>query len=216
MNVEMARHNMIEQQIRTWEVLDQRILDLIASTPREAFVPQDYRQLAFADISIPLAEGQVMMPPKLEARMIQALEPSAQEAALEIGTGSAYVTALLGRCCRQVLSLDCFPVFIEQGRTRLKEHGVNNVELLNQDLFAWETEQLFDVIAVTGSLPLAYPRLREMLRVGGRLFVIVGHSPVMEARLITRRADEEWSQEDLFETDIPALVGAPEESHFSF
>lgn len=216
MNLEMARHNMIEQQIRPWDVLDQRILDLIESTPREAFVPPAYRELAFADTSIPLAEGQVMMPPKLEARMLQSLDPETQESALEIGTGSAYVTALLGRSSRQVLSIDCFPVFIEQAETRLREQGINNVDLQHQDLFSWETDQLFDVIAVTGSLPLDYPRLREMLRVGGRLFTIVGEAPVMEARLITRRADEEWSQEDLFETDLPALINAPQKERFIF
>ncbi len=216
MNLEIARHNMIEQQIRPWDVLDQRILDLIETTPREAFVPPAYRQLAFADTAIPLDQGQSMMPPRLEARMLQALDPGTQDSALEVGTGSAYVTALLGRSCRQVLSIDCFPGFIESAATRLREQGIAHVELLHQDLFTWETDRLFDVIAVTGSLPIDYPRLRDMLRVGGRLFTITGTSPVMEASLITRRADEEWSREDLFETDIPALVGAPEPEHFSF
>jgi len=216
MNLEIARHNMIEQQIRPWDVLDQRVLDLVETTPREAFVPPAYRQLAFADTAIPLDEGQVMMPPKLEARMLQALDPREQDSALEIGTGSAYVTALLARCCRQVLSLEYFPAFIEQASAKLQEQGIDNVELLQQNIFDWHTEQLFDVIAVTGSLPVAYPRLRERLRVGGRLFLIVGLSPVMEAQLITRRSDDEWSQEDLFETDMPALIEAPEATRFAF
>lgn len=216
MNIEQARLNMIEQQIRPWEVLDQGVLDLVASVHREDFVPRTFRDLAFADTNIPLGRGEVMMAPKVEARMLQALTVHPDDRVLEIGTGSGYVTALLSRSARHVVSVDIHADFVADAELKLRKAGASrNVALYTGNAVnGWEAAAPYDVIAVTGSVPLLQEHFQRQLAVGGRLFVIVGEAPVMEALLITRVDDNEWATESLFETDLPALVGAPRPERF--
>ena len=217
LNLAEARHNMIEQQIRPWDVLDQRVLELIAALPREDFVPAGYLSLAYADINIPLEHGQTMMAPKVEARMVQALELKPRDTVLEIGTGSGYVTALLGKSCKHVYSVDIYADFVHRAAHKLTGHGITNVTLENGDAAnGWGAHQPYDAIAVTGSLPILPEQLRSQLKVGGRLFVVTGDEPVMSAQLITRVSEDGWSQRTLFETVLPALVNAQQPPRFVF
>ena len=214
-SIETARHNMIEQQIRPWEVLDDTVLNLIADVPREEFVPAGFHNLAFADMNIPLAHGEVMMSPKLEARMLQALDVKSTETVLEIGTGSGYLTALLTKLARHVYSVDIHEDFVTHARSKLNDDGVINVTIEQGDAATgWAQHGPYDVIAVTGSLPMLPDTFQQSLKVGGRMFVIVGDSPVMEARLITRLSDSEFRSEDLFETDLPPLRNAQQPDRF--
>ncbi len=216
-NLALARHNMIEQQIRPWDVLDQRVLELIESLPREEFVPAAYLSLAYADLNIPLEHGEVMMAPKLEARMLQALAIQPGETALEIGTGSGYVTALLARSAKHVYTVDIHAGFVQQAQQKLAAHGMHNVTLDVGDASGgWEQHGPYDLIAVTGSLPVLPDSLRRGLKTGGRLFVISGDAPVMTAFLITRVGEDSWSQQALFETVLPPLVNAPQPARFVF
>lgn len=216
-NMAQARHNMIEQQIRPWEVLDQRVLELIAELPRDQFVPPGYASLAYADINIPLDHGQVMMSPKVEARLLQALRVQPTDNILEIGTGSGYLTALLACSGKQVHSVDIYPDFVEAARRKLANHGISNVELETGDAAnGWDRGGPYNVIAVTGSTPVLPDGLRLGLKIGGRLFVITGEAPVMTARLITRVAEQEWIDKALFETVLPPLVNAPHVQRFVF
>ena len=217
MDIEFARNQMVTQQVRSWDVLDRRVLDMLESLPRERFVPEQFRDMALADTNVPLAHGQVMMTPKLEGRLLQALNPQPGEKALEIGTGSGFLTACLSRLGADVLSVDIFPDFTEQAGATLKSLGIRKVKLDTQDgsQLGW-TKKRFDLIAVTGSLPIYNDVYAEQLNVGGRLFVIVGESPVMEALLITRVSETGWSRKSLFDTDIPALINATTPSKFVF
>jgi protein-L-isoaspartate(D-aspartate) O-methyltransferase len=217
MNLALARHNMIEQQIRPWDVLDQRVLDLIARLPREEFVPPAYLSLAYADLNLPLGHDQVMMAPKVEARLLQALDVKPQDTALEIGTGSGYLTALLACSAKRVFSVDIYPDLVEEAGRKLAEHGIDNVILeIGDAAHGWDRHAPYDVIAVTGSLPVLPDGLRLSLKRGGRLFVITGEAPVMEARLITRTGDREWTEKALFETVLPPLVNAAPPRRFTF
>ncbi|HHJ17775.1 MAG TPA: protein-L-isoaspartate O-methyltransferase [Gammaproteobacteria bacterium] len=217
LNLEQARFNMIEQQIRPWDVLDDRVLAALAAIPREDFVADAYRALAFSDISIPLAHDQVMMPPKLEGKLLQALQIEVGDRILEIGTGSGYLTACLAQLGDSVHSVDLYDDFTEQAQARLEQHGILNATLATGDAAGgWEADSGFDAIAVTGSLPVLHQGFHQLLNPGGRLFVIVGKPPIMQALLITRIGDKEWNQESLFETSIPALLNAPEPEVFSF
>jgi protein-L-isoaspartate(D-aspartate) O-methyltransferase len=217
MNFEQARFNMIEQQIRPAEVLDQKVLDVIASTPRENFVPPQYRNLAFADVCIPLGHGQVMLTPILEGRMLQALGVRTTDVVLEVGTGSGYTTALLAKLGRRVTSVEINADLLRAAQLNLNVHNFNNVTLEIGDAGRdWESGAPYDVIAITGSLPLMPDAYKNRLKVGGRMFVIVGDAPVMECLLVTRLGDNEWTQEALLETDIPALVNAPQPQRFEF
>jgi protein-L-isoaspartate(D-aspartate) O-methyltransferase len=215
---EQARFNMIEQQIRPWDVLDQRVLDVIAATPREAFVPEKYQTtLAFSDISIPLDHDQYMLPPKLEGRMLQSLDLRPTDKVLEVGTGSGYLTACLARLAARVLSVDIFADFKNSAQRKLAAQGISNVELKTDDVAAgWKAEAEFDAIVVTGSLPVLHEGFHRSLTLGGRLFVIVGRQPIMEALLITRVGPDQWAQESLFDTAIPPLLYAPEPASFRF
>lgn len=214
---EQARLNMIEQQIRTWEVLDQDVLDLIYQIHREDFVPINYQQLALADTNIPLANGQVMMTPKLEARLLQAVALQKNDRVLEIGTGSAYLTALIAKRVQQLDSVDIFADFTKDALAKLENYQIENVQLHTADVLSnWKNQTSYDVIIVTGSMAELEQSLQGQLTESGRLFVIVGKSPVMEARLITRVGEKEWSNEVLFETDLPALIGAEESAPFQF
>lgn len=215
MNLEQARHNMIVQQIRPWEVMDDQVLDLIMRTPREDFVPPQYRNLAFTDTALPIGHGQVMMPPRLEARMLQALAVQPDESVLEIGTGSGYVTALLAQLARHVYSVEIEPELRQAAERRLAARGLSNVTLDEGDAAAgWPRRGSYDVIAVTGSLPELPLTLQQGLNVGGRLFVVVGEAPAMEAWLITRLGENDWARESLFETELPPLQNAPRASRF--
>ncbi len=217
MNLEQARFNMIEQQIRPWDVLDDRVLEILSSTPREDFVPEQYRALAFTDISVPLSHGQVMMPPKLEGKLLQSLTIQPTDQILEIGTGSGYLTACLAKLGSSVQSVDLYDDFTAQAEVLLKQHKIDNVTLATGDAAAgWKSDTDFDVIAVTGSLPVLHQSFHNLLQPGGRLFVIVGKPPVMQAILVTRVADQEWNRESLFETSVPALVNAPQPEAFRF
>ena len=218
-NLEQARYNMIEQQIRPWEVLDQRVLDVLAEVPREDFVPERYQRLAFADVRIPLGHGEVMMNPNMEGRLLQALALKPSDSVLEIGTGSGYLTACLARLGRQVSSIDIYPDFTECAQQTLNRHGIVNVRLKTGDAAqGWPGAdgQCFDAIAITGALPNVAACWRELLTVGGRLFVIAGAAPVMEALLITRTSEQDWLTESLFETELPYLVNSVPAPEFEF
>ncbi|GAB4291894.1 MAG: protein-L-isoaspartate O-methyltransferase [Thiohalomonadaceae bacterium] len=215
MNLEQARHNMIAQQIRPWEVVDDQVLDLIMRTPREDFVPPPYRNLAFTDTTLPIGHNQVMMPPRLEARLLQALAVQPDESVLEIGTGSGYVTALLAQLARHVYSVEIVPQLKQAAEQRLAARGLTNVTVDEGDAAAgWPRRGSYDVIAVTGSLPELPPELPQELNIGGRLFVVVGETPAMEALLITRLGENEWIRESLFETELPPLQNAPRTQRF--
>jgi protein-L-isoaspartate(D-aspartate) O-methyltransferase len=217
MNYEQARINMIEQQIRTWEVLDQGVLDLLTQLHREDFIPDPYKPLALADMYIPLNHDEVTMTPKMEARIIQSLDIRKNDKILEIGTGCGYFTGLLSRSGKIVYSIDIYEDFTKDAGELLARHQINNVQLHTGDgLPGWPREAPYDVIAVTGSIPVYTPVFEQQLTVGGRLFVIVGESPIMEACLITRVGQDEWSMESLFETDLPPLVGAHKITTFEF
>lgn len=220
MELEQARFNMIEQQIRPWDVLDQKVLDLLAQIPREDFVPPDYRRLAYADTAIPIGEGEVMMHPKLEGRMLQALDLHPTDVVLEVGTGSGYVTALLASVTRHVYSVDIHPRLQEEASARLAAHGIENVTLESGDAArGWDKHGLcYDVIVLTGSLPLLPETFQNTLNRGGRLFAVVGEAPVMEAVLMRRVGEHQHDigREDLFETEVPPLRNAPRPRRFVF
>ena len=218
--VERARFNMIEQQIRPWGVLDERVLTIMSEIPRDAFVPDAYRALAYADIEIPIgSEGAAMLAPKVVGRLLQALAVRRGDRILEIGTGTGYMTACLAHLGARVVSVEIDPELAAAARVRLQALGLKTVEVLDGDAMAGTMDGgPFDVIAVTGSVPCEepLPMLRQRLAEGGRLFVIVGEDPVMEARLETRLAGPDFRRETLFETSIPALRNVPEPERFEF
>ena len=217
MDFQQARFNMVEQQIRTWEVLDQDVLDALQAVPRDAFVPEDFRLLAYSDTRIPLGFGQLMMPPRVEARIVQALKPNRQERALEIGTGSGYLAALLAHFARNVLSLEIHPELANSAQRRLRAQNRTNISVLAEDGLNGAADRgPFDVIAVTGALCRRSPTLEAQLAVGGRLFAVIGQGPAMEAMLITREAGEVFATETLFETELEPLLGAEPPPRFSF
>ncbi len=212
-----ARQKMLDQQVRPWEVLDPRVLEAMARIPREHYAPEAYRKLAYADMCLPLGRGQVMMPPKLEARLLQALDIEPKDRILEIGTGSGYVTALLASLGGHVYSVEIIPEFQARAAEKLAEAGIRNVTLEVGDAArGWTRHAPYDVIFVGGSLPLFPDDIRAQLAPGGRMVAIVGQSPAMEARRIVRLARDNWSETSLFETDLPPLINAPEPPRFVF
>ena len=216
-SLEQARFNMVQQQIRPWEVLDQRVLDLINQIPRDQFVPEAYRGLAYADIEVPIGHGQQMMFPRVEARLLQSLDVKPNDKILEIGSGSGYLTACLANLGGQVTSLDIHEDFTGAVRARLDAQGIGNVELRTADGLAGEIAGgPFDVIAVTGSLPEVPDALKQQLTIGGRLFAVTGEAPAMEASLITRVGEDAWRSEGLFETELAALENAARTERFQF
>lgn len=215
-NFEKARHNMIEQQIRPWDVLDQRVLDTIAGVPREDFVPERFRNLAFSDVAIPLGRGEFMMKPNIEARLLQALAVQPDDHVLEVGTGSGYLTACLAQLATGVVSVDIIPEFTEAARGKLKTHGATNVALRVGDASRGWGERCYNAIAVTGSVATVADHWRQSLSLNGRLFIVVGQPPVMEALLITRVGEREWLQESLFDTDLAPLRNAAPTKAFVF
>ena len=217
MDLEQARYNMVEQQIRPWDVLDQTVLDLLLKVRREEFVPAAYRSLAFVDMEIPLDHGESMWSPKLEARVVQSLQIRKTDKVLEIGTGSGYLTALLAAMASQVHSVEIHADFLKDAEARLKAHGFDNVTLEAGDASrGWEKHAPYDVIVVTGSLPVLPEILTAQLAPGGRLFAVVGDDPVMNAQLISCVSRGVYRSENLFETSLKPLVNALQPERFSF
>jgi protein-L-isoaspartate(D-aspartate) O-methyltransferase len=217
MNLEQARTNMVEQQIRTWEVLDQDVLDLLYVVPREQFVPEKHRTLAFSDLEIPIGEGQRMWQPKLEARVLQELALRRTDRVLDVGTGSGYMAALMSHRASQVFSVEVIPALAAFGRANLERHGADNVTLeIGDASHGWQEHAPYDVIVLTGSTPILPRSVVEQLAPGGRLFAVVGEAPVMTARLVAVTAPGVWSSTDLFETVIAPLVNAEHAPRFRF
>ena len=210
-----ARELMVEQQVRPWDVLDARVLETIATVPREAFVPEALRALAYADTALPLGHGEFMMKPVLEGRALQALLPQADESVLEIGTGSGYLTACLARLAREVVSIERHADLAEAARARLAAQGIGNARVDTADAFAWDNTQQFDAICITAAVETLPPRFLEWLKPGGRLFVVQGRSPAMDATLVHRDVNGSRT-ESLFETDLPYLAGAAPQPAFTF
>ena len=217
-DLEIARRNMVLQQIRPWDVFDERVLSAIQTIPREKFVPEAYLGLAFADIEVPIGHGQAMMAPRVEARMLQSLDVEPQHSVLEIGTGSGFVTACLARLGGQVISIDLYEEFIAAARKRLEAVGLGaTTQLRTTDAFSESFDnQQFDRSAVTGSLPDYDKRFEQLLTHGGRLFVVIGQAPAMEATLVTRVDENAWHREGLFETELTSLEHAPQPEQFVF
>jgi protein-L-isoaspartate(D-aspartate) O-methyltransferase len=217
MNLEQARTNMVEQQIRTWEVLDQDVLDLLYLVPREDFVPEKHRALAFSEIEIPLGEGERMWQPKMEARVLQELNIRKTDRVLEVGTGSGYLTALMSHRASHVFSVEISPALAQFGRANLERHGADNVTLeIGDAARGWPRHAPYDVIVLTGSTPLLPRAFPETLSPGGRLFAVVGEAPAMTARLVMATTPGTWRSTDLFETVIAPLVNAEHPSRFKF
>lgn len=216
MNYEFARQQMVEQQVRAWDVLNPDILDVLRTVPRERFVPAGLETMAFADVEIAIGHGQAMMTPTVEGRVLQALEPAAADSVLEIGTGSGFLTACLARLGGRVTSVDIHEDFLESAAVTLEDLGISNVELLAMDATERLPEGHFDAIAVTGSMQTFDPRLVSALQPGGRLFIVVGDAPVMDARRITRTGDTDWRTDSLFETTLTPLVNGARPPQFLF
>lgn len=202
-----ARELMVEQQVRPWDVLDPRVLDVLAAMPRERFVPPAYEGVAYADVALPLGHGELMLKPVLAGRALQALAPADTDEVLEVGTGSGYVTACLARLAREVVSLDRHADFTDVARSRLAALGIANARFEAADVFAWRSDRRFDAICVNGAVDAIPARLLELLKPGGRLFVVRGRAPAMEAVLVHNEGASPRI-ESLFETDIPYLAGA--------
>ncbi|MGE5387169.1 MAG: protein-L-isoaspartate O-methyltransferase family protein [Betaproteobacteria bacterium] len=217
MNIEQARFNMIEQQIRPWDVLDQQVLDLLFVVKREDFTPPTYKSLAFADMEIPLGHGQVMLAPKIEARILQELAVKKTDRVLEIGTGSGYLAALLGARAQQVTTLEIVPELAETARQNLARAGIDNVAVETANgAKGWAQGAPYDVIVLSGSLLQVPSEILAQLRIGGRLAAVVGEAPAMTAQLTTCTAEGVYSTVNLFETVIPALEGLPPANAFRF
>jgi protein-L-isoaspartate(D-aspartate) O-methyltransferase len=217
MDFEQARFNMIEQQIRTWEVLDPQVLDLLFEVKREDFVPAEHRALAFADLEVPLGHGESMMQPKVEARIVQELAIQPHETVYEVGTGSGYLTALLAHRARQVTSAEIHPDLAARARAALKVAGIDNVTLLEGDSAAAPlAETPFDVIVVTGSMPILPQSFLDRLAPGGRLFAVLGDLPVMKALIVRQPVPGSFQHTELFETLVKPLVNAAQPSRFRF
>lgn len=216
-NIESARHNMVVSQIRTGSVLDDRILELVGRGPRQDFVPDALRNLAFVDMQIPLGHGEVMMAPLVEARLLQELAIKPTDKILEIGTGSGYLTWLLAQLGAKVHSIEIRPEFTDRASGRLAAHGARNVELeIGDGARGWDKHAPYDVILVTGSLPMLPEGFKKNLTVGGRMVAIVGRPPAMEAQRITRITESGFDTRGLFETDLPPLQNALTPSAFVF
>jgi protein-L-isoaspartate(D-aspartate) O-methyltransferase len=217
MNIEQARFNMIEQQIRPWNVLDQDVLDLLHVVKREQFVPAAYQNLAFADVEIPLPGGEAMLAPKFEARILQETGVKKHETVLEIGTGSGYMAALLAHRAAKVTTVEINPETAEQAKKNLANAGVHNVTVeVGNGAQGWEKGAPYDVIVISGALEVLPEAILKQVKVGGRIAAIVGQAPVMEASIITRTGEDAYSTVKVFETNVRYLTGAPVPSHFQF
>ncbi len=217
MNLEQVRFNMVEQQIRTWDVLDQNVLDLLFQVKREEFLPERARAMAFVDMGAPIGFGEFTLPPKLEARIIQELELKKSDRVLEIGSGCGYMTALLAKCTQHVTSVEIVPELSAFAEKNLRAHGFDNVALsVGDGARGGTTGQGFDVVVLTGSTPMLPQTFLQSLNPGGRLFAIVGEEPIMKATLISRGASGEVKQRELFETCVAPLKNAVQREQFVF
>jgi len=216
-NLELARSNMIDSQIRPWEVVDGRVLDVLREVPREEFVPTRHRKLAFSDLRVPLGHDQVMMKPNEQGRLLQSLALDGQEKVLEVGTGSGFLTACLGRLAGQVTSIEIIESLADQARAALDAQDVKGLDLkIGDALEAGFGDGQFDVVVVTASIASIPDPIVRWLRPGGRLFIVRGQSPAMEALVVTRTASGRLSEDSLFETDLPRLIGAEDPPTFKF
>jgi protein-L-isoaspartate(D-aspartate) O-methyltransferase len=213
---EAARRQMIDQQVRTWDVLDPRVLEALGAVPRERFVPEAYRGVAFADAPIPIGHGQFMLAPALEGRILQALAPVRGERVLEIGTGSGFFAACLAHLTGAVDSIEIHADLAAAAVRAIGDAGIPRITVDTGDALTREFDAAYEVVAVTGALPAPEPKLERALVVGGRMFVVIGTPPVMEARLVTRTGEDSWLSEPLFETCIQPLVQAAAPSRFRF
>lgn len=215
-NIELARTNMVENQIRTWDVLDPRVLDVLGGMRREDFVPLRYRAMAFADLCLPIGHDEVMMKPVVEGRLLQAVVPTPDEHVLEIGTGSGFVTGCLARLAARVVSVEQHADLADAAKARLAAAGIGNVQVAVADAMqGYQPDASFDVVVVTGAVHVLPDRFRTWVKPGGRLFAIVGDSPAMQALLYTRVEADRWQEESLFETDLPYLTHAAPPRRFS-
>lgn len=215
MNLEQARFFMVEQQIRPWDVLDPQVLELLETLPRHEFVAESQQALAYTDIELPIGEGQFMLAPKIEARLLQALDVGADDKVLEVGTGSGFLTAMLASLAKHVTSIEIFESLQQAAQTRLSQF--DNIELTVGDASqGWPSAQPYDVIALTGSIGELGDEIKHQLTIGGRLFAFVGDAPAMQAQIITRISEQDWSQETIFETQVPPLINAQNTQRFTF
>lgn len=217
MNIEQTRFNMVAQQIRPWYVFDDTVLDLLYKLKREEFVPDEHRDMAFIDMEIPLGHGQVMMTPKMEARIVQELHIQKTDKILEIGSGSGYLTALLAEKGAHVTGVEIIPELKAMAENNLKKHGITNVTLeLGDGAQGWPQHGPYDVIVLTASTPVLPDTFQNNLNPGGRLFAIVGEDPVMQAQIVTCIAPGQFTTTNLFETSVPSLINARQPVRFSF
>jgi len=216
MDLATARHQMIGQQLRTWGVLDERVLAAMEAVPRERFVPPAWRQLAYADMAIPLGGGRELAPPKIQGRALQVVLPQPGDQALEVACGAGYVTACLARLAARVTAVERDPALAAAARANLAALGAGNTEVLEGDALAMEFPRRFDVICVNGSVPRTPDRLEQLLTIGGRLFVVTGRAPVMHAMKVTRTGESEWHTESVFETCLPPLDEVCRPAEFVF
>ncbi len=215
-NIETARAQMIAQQVRAWDVLDERVLAALSTVHREEFVPEGFRGAAFADAPIPLGHGQIMLPPKMEGRILETLELRADAAVLEIGTGSGFLTACLATLAGNVRSLEIFPDLAALATRNLRNAGLARASVETMDALKLDERDRYDAIVITSSLPIYDARFERALKEGGRLFAITGSAPVMEAILVVCGEGAEFTRTSLFETSVPALVNAPQPHPFVF
>lgn len=220
MDFEKARYNMVEQQVRPWDVLDARVLDVISTVPREDYTPEKYRQLAYADIHIPLNDdenGFCMLNPNVDGRIMQHLNIADDNVVLEIGTGTGYLSACLSKLSKHVDSVEIDPKLSALAEKNLAAHNITNVTVSTGDATKKrDQKQTYDAIAISGSMPEIPEAYKKMLKEGGRLFVVTGEAPAMTAHLVTRTAKDEWTTKDLFETCIAPLSGAEKAKEFNF
>ncbi len=216
MNTEPTRHQMVAQQIRTWDVSDANILQTFDDVPRDQFVPTEFAEVAYADTEIPLPHGQCMLRPSIVGKILQALDLQPNQDVLEIGTGTGYLTACIARLAGSVTSIDIFEDFIESAGKNLQDAGVENVVLECMDVMSELPEGPFDVIIMTSAVPEFHQAYGELLKPGGRLFVIAGNVPARTAMLVTRTEGGEFEIDELFETDVPELINVKQETIFSF
>jgi protein-L-isoaspartate(D-aspartate) O-methyltransferase len=211
-----AREQMIEQQVRAWDVLDERVLGIFRKIPRDHFVPAQQRYLAYADLEVPLPKGQHMLRPSVAGRLLQALELTGTERVLEIGAGSGFLTACLASVSAHVESIEVFPELAELAKSNLATLSIGNTQIVTGDALATASRKRYRAIAVTGSVPTEDERFQRQLEIGGRLFIIVGEAPVMTARLVRRTAEDAWTSESLFETVVDPLINARRPPEFTF
>ncbi|MBS0354834.1 MAG: protein-L-isoaspartate O-methyltransferase [Proteobacteria bacterium] len=217
MNFEQARFNMVEQQVRPWEVLDFGVLDLLMSVRREEFVPEAYKSLALSEAEIPLGHGGSMLVPVIEGKILQAIQVKRSDKVLEVGAGSGYFAALLAAKADWVRTVDIEPALVNMAHDNLKRYGVENVIVEEGDAVrGWASSAPYDLIVVSGGVPRIADSLLEQVKVGGRLFAFVGEAPLMTATLVTRVSESQFRTESLFENLVPMMRNAPQKSHFTF